>query len=251
MDPRRGVVHFAAPAPRTSAPPTHLTTLASQAPEPAATLGRGTRAAALVWRDIIGKGFAVRAARLLAASTALSWGVVMVVLATRAETLPLDAVALRALALETWLAGACIGLAAARSDGVPGPMADLLRRRGLPAGAASAATGSAWTLHLVRAIGAPGLALLGLAAALAPSLAEGARRSVVAVAALAWVVVASVVLVALARGCAHLGGRHGRGLLVVVVLVPWAAEATLGSGASLPGVLGRGLDLVAGLGSAR
>ncbi len=199
----------------------------------------------------LSRHLSVRVARTLAVGTASSWAVVMVVLVMRDRAVALDSVALRAIAVMTWLVGGLVALSAARDPGDAGGVDDLVRQHGLSTAETSATIWSAWTLVMGRTLGAPGAALLLLATGLAPTLSEAIRRGLVTLGGLAFIVVASSVIVALARACAAIAPGHGRSLLGAIVIVPWAAEASLGTVGSLPGLFELFLDTVARLGGGR
>lgn len=147
-----------------------------------------------------------------------------------------------------WAAGAPLALAIAhdrgRADREAGIEA-LAASRGAGRSALEAARTAAAMLQSTLAVGLPLLILSILGVALAGSVSSALRHLGLAAGLVGFSILAGVTIGGVAAACGRLGGRRGRSLLAVVVLVPWILTDLAGLRAwSIPGALNAALSFI-------
>ncbi|UQA55718.1 hypothetical protein [Polyangium aurulentum] len=155
---------------------------------------------------------------------------------------PLEGIVELGAASIAWAAATPTALAAARNRGAH-DRADgieaLAATRGIHARGLEAARAVAAMMQIARTLGIPLVGLALLTAALAGSFRGALARIGLAVWLAVFAAIAGVTLGSLATLCSRFGGRRGRLLLAVVVVVPWMLAALADSTVySIPGALG-------------
>jgi hypothetical protein len=142
----------------------------------------------------------------------------------------------------TWAAAAPTTLAAARNRGAQDRgegIEAMAAARGIHARGLEAARAAAAMMQIARTIAIPLVGLALLTVALAGSVRLAFTRIGLAVGLAIFAAIAGVTLGSLATLCSRFGGRRGRLLLVVIVIVPWMLAALADRAAySIPGALG-------------
>lgn len=181
----------------------------------------------------------VRLARWLGALVALAFTGMMLVLALAGGRDVLDVIAIRGVEWLAWLAAGVAALGTARdladADAREG-IAALVLQRGYGERELSFARAVATARAIARAAGLPALFLCLLALLLSGTLELAARRALLCLAVLGYVVLLAIVLAALARWSARLSPGRPRTVLLVLLLGPYLAQALWPLVPSVPSV---------------
>lgn len=160
---------------------------------------------------------------------------------------PIEGYVVLAARVSAWLCGGLVAISAAnqrawidRRDGVE----VLSAMRGVRGRALEASRWLSVAAEIARATFVPPLAVGLLAIALAGSLKSALLRVWVLLGVLLFALIEGVVLGAVASALDRARPSGARGLLLAVVILPWAALDLVGSpGLSIPGLLGGFLEL--------
>ena len=183
----------------------------------------------------------VRIARILGILIMVGFCCTMLVLSTRSDRSAQTLLAIEALAWLSWLAAGLAALSVAQDlrarddrDGIT----ILLRQHGHDSRARQRALSLASIHVIVRTALIPALGVCAVALVLATSFGAAAVRALQSLGALCYLVLLGVVLGAFARWCAAISPRHGRSLLLGLVIGPHLARSVWPTVPSVPALFG-------------
>jgi len=185
----------------------------------------------------LGKLPGVRMARISGFLLMAGFGCAMLILSTRSDPSAQTMLSIEALAWLSWLVAGLAALSTAQDlsarddrDGIT----TLLRQRGYDSRARRRARCLASMYVITRTALVPALGICALALALAKSLGAAAAHALQCAGSLGYLVVLGVVLGAFARWCAAISPRHGRALLLGLVVGPHLARSVWPTVPSVP-----------------
>ena len=193
----------------------------------------------------------MRMARLYAAGVAVTYGVLVVLASGDGAARAGRALVIRELTAASWVVTALAALSLAanlREQDVQRGFGGLLAQRGIRDDALELGRWLAGAKRIATLVGLSGLFVCAVAAMRVGSLQSGLLLLARAIATVVYSLLLGAGISALARAAASLAPRHGRSLLIALVLLPHAARELWPELPSVPAAYGSLLSLVARVG---